>query len=299
MALDRARIVAAGVDWTTTTSSPGNGANLLWGLGERLVSLDETEGQHPTRWHGHGYVGWSTSHVAFGSRLDGTYLRLSAQKSRDHWREAVTAAENCTRIDLAVDVHLDNPVASVARELYSENCPGLRHGGRPPGKKLVIDTNGGSTCYFGARSSARFGRVYDKGRETKTLPAGLWWRWELEHKAECAAAAGDGMVASAAPHSTALSAVVSWFRQRGTAPPCQLTESANYIGNRNTPDDERLLHWLSVGVRPTVSKLTDRLGLVRVLHALGIPLRSAVDADGVEHTLEEARQCPQRDRFTK
>lgn len=51
---------------------------------------------------------------------------------------------------------------------------------------VVTGSSGGKTVYLGSRSSSRFVRVYDKGIETGSLPAGQWVRYEAVFRAEVA-----------------------------------------------------------------------------------------------------------------
>jgi DNA relaxase NicK len=151
-------------------------------------------------------------------------------------------------------------------------------------KRLVMDTRGGQTLYFGARSSERFGRLYDKGIESKSHKAGLRWRWEVEAKETAARMFADGLKTTASPESYVQGVVAGFFWSRAGVRLAQLEPSGFHKTEHPEPSSARLLHWLASGVRPTVAKLTKVYGRERVLHALGIPLKSAVD--GPEHTDE-------------
>ena len=277
-ALYRSTTASAHVDWLTVTTHRSGSDDALWDLGNRLCTSPEAEQQLATRWHGHGYQGMSIEGVAYGARADGCYLRLSGSQSAQHWLEALTAAENCSRIDLAVDTHFNLPVTSLVDELYVETPKKSGHGGRPPMKRVVKDTRGGQTLYFGARTSERFGRLYDKGVESKSHSAGQRWRWELEAKERAARGFADGLARAESPTSYIQGAVASFFYSRAGVTLGEIDESFKCFEAPNAPRGEELLHWLAIGVRPTVAKLTQVYGRERVLHALGIPLRSAVDS---------------------
>lgn len=294
-----ARVHAVGVDWLTATASTGERGDLLWQVGQRLLVQSQSEGEFPTRWHAHGYEGWSVPHVALGARGDGTYLRLSGHKCRDQWKEAVGAAEHRTRTDLAVDVHLAPPMPLFTRERYSDALHKPSKGGRPTKKSLTINSDGGSTLYIGSRTSEGFGRLYDKGRETGTLPAGQWWRWELEAKQGLAEWVVDQLRASEEPEKRMLSIVSQWFTERGARGLPAYSDAAFYKGNREMSTAEQQLQWLATGVRPTVARLVSKLGAERVAAALGLTLSRAVrePIPAVAPLGEEP--CQQPDRSTR
>ena len=120
------------------------------------------------------------------------------------------------------------------------------------------------------------GRLYDKGRETNTLPEGMWWRWEIEYKAESAVALAHAALTAEQPRRFFAQTVATFFRDRfAVAPPIE-GRSAIHNWCAEPTSDERLLSWLARGVRPTVARLIERLGQDRVTFSLGLPVRSAV-----------------------
>lgn len=276
-AIRSSTVFSQSIDWLTVTAKDDERASTLWDLGNRLCDASGHEQEPTTRWHAHGYVGFSGSHWSFGQRLDGVCLRLSGPKSSEHWLEALTAAENCSRIDLAVDTQFDPVMPSLVQQLYVKSSHTVVHGGRPPMRRLVADTNGGATCYFGSRASERFARVYDKGVESKTQPKGRWFRWELEAKDGWARALAAGMLAAERPAIALRATVAAFFRRRAGVHIPGSGGVEIYNLPPETPSDLKLLHWLSTGVRPTVQRLTAIYGRERVLTALGIPPKSAVD----------------------
>lgn len=284
-ALYASTVASPHVDWLTVTSARQGSGDALWDLGFRLCASGEEKGELPTAWHGHGYRGAHIDGVAYGARADGCYLRLSGGESAEHWLEAITAAEHCSRIDLAVDTHFNFPVTSLVDELYVENAHKSRHGGRPPMRRVVKDTRGGQTLYFGARTSERFGRLYDKGIESKSHGAGRRWRWELEAKEGCARTIAAGLVRAPSSSNYIQGAVASFFYDRAHVTLGEISPSFRFSEAPKAPRAAELLHWLAIGVRPTVAKLVKVYGRQRVLHALGLPLKSAVD--GPESTYDD------------
>jgi hypothetical protein len=273
----KCKVTNASVDWLSVTAATKERREALWSLGERLLHQDKLEGEHTPRWHAHGYSGWCGSHVAIGTREDGVHLRLSAHKSADHWSQALAAAENCSRLDFAVDCELSSPMTALSRQIYRDAGHIRPETGRPPKRSLIVSGDGGSTVYIGARASEQMGRVYDKGIESKTKPCGSWWRWEVEYKGDRSFAMGKALQAIDEPAVFICATVASWFRSRAHH---TFTTSAGpiiYNGGREPTGTDQQLQWLARGVRPTVASLVDRVGLERVLSALGLPSQSVVN----------------------
>ncbi len=265
-------------DWCSTTALTPDAQRAQWDLGVMLLNASEHEGEHATRWHAHGYSGWSCPGVALGVRPDSVHLRLSSLKAAQNWKRAVTTAENCTRFDTAVDLQFEAPVIGLARDSYVKCATHRVSNGRPPSRRLIVSGDGGSTFYTGSRASERMGRLYDKGVESGTLPAGRWWRWEVEFKGDSAAAAALEGARADDPELLFDRVTTTFFRERGAVapPPGESSKICNLCPD--VPTDERLLSWLATGVRPTVARLIERLGPERVTFSLGLSLTSAVVA---------------------
>lgn len=274
----KCKVSGASVDWLTVTSSPGDKADSLWKLGNRVLNRGQREGQYTTRWHANGYSGHAQPHCSFGSREDGTCLVLRSFEAADHWKEALSAAENCSRLDLAVDCQLKLPVTSLASQIYRDVAHVPPMNGRPPQRRLIVSGEGGSTVYIGSRASEQMGRVYDKGVEQKALPAGLWWRWEVEYKGSRSYAIANTLPAIELCEVFIMATVATWFRQRSLHSFTSSTVGIVCNGPREPSSAEQSLQWLARGVRPTVQRLVDLVGRERVLSALGLTPQSAVPA---------------------
>jgi len=208
------RPIGASVDWITLTATDAGRGSDLWAIGERLLREDDGVGNRPLPWQMKGYRGWHSPHVRMGSRPGGVLLSLSSQKSGDNWRDAFAAAENCSRLDLAVDVRSDPPVHAIALDIYRQMGHRPLRNGRPSSSRLILGSDGGSTVYIGSRQSDFFGRVYDKGVEQQTHRRSEWWRWELEVKGRSAKVLAH-QVSSVDVESVAIGCIVAgWFRRR-------------------------------------------------------------------------------------
>jgi DNA relaxase NicK len=273
----KCKVVNASVDWLTCTSSTRDAQAALWNVGKRMLHRGESEGQDTARWHANGYSGWSNGSVSLGARPDGCILRVSGQQASYQWQECIRAAENCSRLDLAVDCQLDTPVTALSREIYRDAGHVRPKSGRIPKRRLIVSSDGGSTVYIGARASEQFGRVYDKGIESKSLLGGLWWRWEVEYKGKSAWAQAHRLLASDDHSVLAMATVAQWFRARTTHSYTRSSVAFSALLSREPTTIERKLSWLSAAVRPTVQTLVERVGRERVLAALGLLPQSAVE----------------------
>lgn len=267
---------SADIDWITLTAKTNGLSDGLWRVGERFLCDNERVGYVPTRWQANGYRGWCSEGVRLGARSEGCIVSLSGLKCGENWHEAFTTAEHCSRLDLAVDVYLDPEMPTLTRDCYESLLHVPPGNGRPAKRTLIVNSDGGSTLYIGSRTSDRFARLYDKGIEQKTHPAGKWWRLELEIKGNSSHPAAEQLAAAEIHNAVCLATVADYFQQRaGVIIPHADTLAVRYCQRAPTTIERRLL-WLSHQVRGTVLELTREVGRRRVLDALGI-LQSAVE----------------------
>lgn len=124
-------------------------------------------------------------------QLPGESLAIMGGAARlDAIRELVAMGFQATRLDVAVDFVGEgvNLVAAVQEACRAGQLTGARVW--RPDDEFTSDGRMTQHCVRlgrrGRDGSGRFVRCYDKGLETKTLPAGEWQRWECEFSGECA-----------------------------------------------------------------------------------------------------------------
>ena|SRR5215831_12156411 len=269
------RSIHASVDWITCTATvEGSGAS-MYAIGDGFLRENERVGEDLAPWQMKGYRGWSAGQTRVGSRPSGSILSISGTECSKNWRDALAASENCSRLDLAVDSYFNPVVTDLAVNLYKNSRHVAHSQGRPTSSRLILASDGGSTAYFGARVSERFGRVYDKGIEQKTHGRGEWWRWELELKGGLAQRVSHELSGLEDESCELLSIVADFFRKKtGYSLPADTPRVVRHESPQS-PSSTQSLHWLSQQVRPTVQRLLSRGKLEEVLFALGIP-QSAV-----------------------
>jgi hypothetical protein len=280
------KVVAVGCDWVTVTSTTKGGRETLWELGHRCLDRLKAKDEQSSRWHGNGYSGFKARGCTLGVRGDSVILRLSSSEAAQQWREAASTGENLTRLDLAVDVEHDVPVTSLGLDVYRSAGHVPLRNGRPPSRSRFVDGKGGQTTYIGSRSSEQFGRLYDKGVERRSRGPGQWWRWEVEFKGSHASTLARHLTAVQGSTRVIHSVVSRWFMERSGFAPPGVTTPVKYFVVAEPSTDEKRLHWLATGVRPTVSILIERLGRARVLTALGISPESRSCGTPLHKTLQ-------------
>ncbi len=266
----------AGVDWLTVTAKEHDARHMLWYATERLKGVFMRAGEEVLPWKFKGYAGFKIGSMRWGSREDSDIGILSGTDAYEHWFRFGVAAENCTRIDLAVTTTLSERWKGLAKGYYEWHARGNARPDVPNlGFTLIQNTHGGETVYVGSRTSRQFGRIYDKGAEQKKEElTGYQWRYEVEYKKPLAGPvlkALLSMVRDGDLPGAMRSSVHNWFAERdcppifeGAGPMLELETEARVTS------DEVKLWWLSSQVCPSVQKLVDRGRLDDVVKALGL-----------------------------
>lgn len=144
------------------------------------------QGTEIVPWSFKGYKGWRTEGVGVASRDGGTLISMSSGVASASWRTIVPLSGKPTRLDLQTTLTLKSPTPSFGPWLTRLTPTGLPfRQGRRTGS--VMCASGRSyTGTMGSRQSERMVRVYDKGVEDDSHPAGQRWRVEAEFKGSAA-----------------------------------------------------------------------------------------------------------------
>jgi hypothetical protein len=265
-------VLAAGVDWLTCTAAEPARAELLKAVGWATVYGEAEAGNDLRPWSWKGYDGITSGGASVGARMDGTIVRLSSECAAEHWMGAVQLANHVSRLDLAVTVRMES-AANPAKEAYELARIHLsERRGRRVQKASHIETwSEGETAYLGSRQSARFGRLYNKGLESKEERYRDCWRWEVEYKGDTATAIAGEMAQCGDSSEPTLAYVWDTFSKWGV-PPVWGKHAEVPMGTlgRTATDDDRRLIWLYTQVRPAIDRLIRRGKRAAVLDALGL-----------------------------
>jgi DNA relaxase NicK len=187
-----------------------------------------------------------------------TLLSLAGHFAQRYFDQVAAINAKATRIDLAVDVLLDATFLAATKayaRLVSDTEREVRDGYKSK-FCLLTGSDKGSTLYLGRRSSAHFGRLYDKGIESETEKAGLLWRYEVEYKQAAANPAFLAVNYSCDRNDLILGLVYRHFVDRGVKPLFHTDSRPGHL-QRETTEKTHLasLNWLAAQVRPTVGRL--------------------------------------------
>lgn len=282
-------LVEAHVDWITVTAGTGEGGPRLLDYGGALLASEREKGNFGRATNFEGYHGTQSTHLFVGWRLDGTCIRLGGGLARARWRDVVEQATNVTRLDLAVTVKRTPPDDDLART-YWNSLPAARTGaGRPTDYTLLQSRLGGQTLYCGSRASERFGRIYDKYRESKGhYPEGSW-RFEIEYKGQAAKEVSAYLRGFADLGARIAGIVERRFFEWGIITPwsdVKYSWCETYIPPKT--DNESRMKWLREQVRLSIEKMATGYTADEIRLALGLQFGTA-EATAVYETLMEQR----------
>lgn len=218
------------------------------------------------RWGFNGYLGHRCGPAAWGAGYNGLILQVEGAGA-EKLRSLQPYYDNVARLDVQVTIWYDNDRENLARELapaidrYRKSLP---H--RPFEMELRHGYGRGDTLYLGSRKSARYHRIYDKGR-SPNAGEGYQnaWRFEVELKDSHGAGPWEGRGGNVPSADYWAAIVVREFASRGVElPRClpgALAPEARVPRGKTTA--ERRLHWLVNQVAPCIERI----------RAAGVPQR--------------------------
>lgn len=270
-----------GVDWLTMTSKLETSGKAWWSLFEAYASIVQGEEPPPKDFSNGFYSGKRLSSLSWGCSPELGYIIIaSGETANEIWADAYPAAHRVTRVDLCFDLQVDAPMslANSSYRLVDEANSNLK---RKYG--LFLNNHGGSTFYVGSRHSQQYGRLYDKGIQSKRADKGLLWRYEVEYKKPLA----DLVLKSYADmgpqeRSVAIVDTVSdWFRERGALVPYDTGNQHIMMvsAEKKITTFDRKMNWLRTQVRPTVKQLVEAGLGKEVVDCLLLPVSDHTKTD--------------------
>jgi DNA relaxase NicK len=268
--------VYAAVDWLTLTTEPGDDAQAAYEIARELAGEALGEGDELRAWSSHGYKGFSAPHVRYGAKGDEALVELSGHVADRYWKQLLPYARNVSRLDTCVDVTHASPVSGLAEQAYHAPAVALRPGMPTVRKYLYAGTDGGSTCYVGAPSSDRRGRLYDKHVESGgEFPPGTW-RYEVQERRHMGRATARALDGTDDVRGAIAAHVCSFFSKRGVVPWFQSDcRDLSSQPRRSSPDVLQFVNWLHLQVAPGIRRWSNRGHTAAILAALEL------DASGV------------------
>lgn len=258
MPIQSPEIISAAVDWITVTSSTPDHTEYLLGEGHRLLQQEVRNGATEQKSGFQGYTGRAAGSVFWGLRKDGALLRHSGPGAHSTCELLDWARVKATRVDVQVTARYGeyhDDLAARTSQLVSERQK-MDDPRVPPSPDFRKRHGRGDEFRVGARSSPRYGRLYDKWRESGEDWAKYAWRWECEFKKMVAPATVLTLARHGWSPEACASVVNAQWRAWHLNPPWRggALPVAGSIGRRDS-DPERVLRWLKTQVAPAVEKL--------------------------------------------
>lgn len=264
--------VEAGIDWITWIDRPGSENSEAMRFGRELVRQQERKGSKVIPLRIEGYSGLQAEGCAYGSRKDTNYLRLSGSLAESHWRALCSLTGNPSRLDVQTTWLLNSSDKRLGtRCLSARSTTQSRPQGRPLKRTCSRDSLGLWLGTVGTRTGRRYLRIYDKGIEARTHPAGFRWRFELEAKQSLARGLWNEL-STCSDHT-------KWCRDvlERTVLACgaSLPTRSNQKLPLLPPEEQRELasveatkRWLAASVKPSVERLLRVVPVDEILEIL-------------------------------
>ena len=217
-----------------------------------------------------GFSGWRAGEVQFGKREDEVIVRLSGQLAHTNWRKFYALANNTSRLDLEVTTRTISAAHTrIVRHLKQAKRWAAKRK-KPPFVGRYSANDGAETVYLNRRVSDAFGRVYDKGRESKLAMYDNCVRYEVEFKGRRAGEVAAQLYLQESESAEVCGRVARFVTDRGLLLPTDFKVGVHSGLHRSASDCDRKLAWMLMSVRPSVIALIRNNRLDEVLKALSL-----------------------------
>ena len=249
-------VVSAGVDWITCTGETWNSKERVGAMATALLDDGMLMGQKLFRQSRSGYHLSCIDGIQWGSGTRGWMVCLHGELARKHWMTFYVYAKNCSRIDVQTTVRYKNYHPGIIQDMYQS-------GQKEVGNKwlnhatLILNTKKGSTLYYGSRTSAQFGRIYDKAKRSngeELFDNSI--RFEVEYKKPLSGQVAAWLCDKSPDMAGITDHVLTWFSERGINCPRVFSTADNAIQfPKGGKGIEEKLAWLKKSIAPTYKQL--------------------------------------------
>jgi len=266
----RLDFVESGIDYITCTETGKGKSGKLMIPAERIMRAEARQGNEIKGWRMEGFSGFRCGQIEVGQRHDGTIVRMSGSCANDNWKRVFAVATNCSRLDLQTTYRPDLDVEKFIRR----NLRAMLKWSNADKQRACVDyrfnNRKGTTIYSGERTSARFLRMYDKGKESREAWYSGCVRLEAELKAKLAQSIALQLFRSKELQPTIIAGVRQCFSERGAVRLSCSKSLLEFTVRRKRSDRDRYLTWLKEAVRPGVQKIVAAGDIDEVLLALDL-----------------------------
>lgn len=270
-------IIEQGCDWLRGTTSDSNKYMSMLALFEAAYIDDAARGAVRRSRSMLGYDGESFEHGFIGSRNDGYMLQISGGLADEYLRQFLALDLNITRIDVQCTIQFEEYLGGYGKqELVNAEANRVQNPQEYSKAKLrLLDGRGeGDTVQVGRRVSDKWGRLYDKEKESGQDIYERCWRYEIEYKGEPAKHVAALIRKNCRPEVLG-SIVATQFAKWGFDVSSLTTSRVQLFEyRRSSYDKDRTLSWFAKQVAPAVSKLLrSGVQLSEILTCLGLTER--------------------------
>ena len=260
-----------GVDYYTGTCADEKRARIIQDKAALFIMQEHAAGNEKRNWGMYGYEGFHCGGVAVGTRHDGTIVRLSGPTAQAQWSKFFKLCDNVSRLDVQATMRWSLPSQTmIARHFRS--AMRLHRLGRVRRKITMLRSSDSSaTIYLGKRQSDRFGRIYQKDRESGLDHYQDAVRYELELKGDLAAQTARDLHSHSSPGEFSYGTVRKYYGDVGVRLP-KLSDRhlALTCASRTLSDRQSRRRWLERSVKPAVQALLAYGDLPFIIEALGL-----------------------------
>lgn len=264
-------ILDARIDWISAYARRSTKADELRELAKASLGAEEKAGDKRKPWTFHAFRGEICGSWRYGEGESGTIIQVSGKEASLFPKAIAELSDHWARVDYCVTILDENAVLKPTLSLWQEFGRENEQQARPTRASLLQINDGSSTLYRGSRSSARFGRVYDKYRESNgAYPEGSW-RWEFEAKRHIAKEERERWLTKHWGPEYAMGAVQLAWKRWGIGVPWRADQLPAWRPEtKHQREADRLLEWLRTSVRPSVGWVLGRRTRAEVMDALGL-----------------------------
>ena len=274
-----------GVDWITGV---GLDPNTAWSMSQwasEMLTVELRKGNIRKSWGMAGFNGIACGQVQYGERNDEVIVRLSSEAAACSWRKLYQLSSSVTRLDVQVTVWSKLRPRNVVRNCHRKALRRSASLKRGPSVRLITSNDGSDTVYLGSRLSDVFGRIYNKGAESKLKYYEGAVRYEVQFQRKLVNVAVRRLAAKQNERDGVTEQVSGFFEARG----CRLGILGEGIVNRlprSRTDTRRRLEWLGKAVRGSAQLLVSHGLGDEMLDQLGL----YISADGKLEVLDHVGQ---------
>lgn len=253
------KVSYAGVDWITMTTKEEKYGRKWWDIYAAYRKQKEIEGGKAQQFHNGWYAGERIEKLRWGHNPNIGYIMVASGRDAERlYQRFQPTKSKVTRLDLCFDFIFSDK-QNLAEKLYKGLQEGVKN--RQRKSSLFRNSSGGATLYIGSRQSDQFGRLYDKGVQSKTNVPGKHWRAEVEYKKPRSGNINRSLyeVSRDDRENKICDTVAEWFADRNAElfPSRGTFNTLHYSVEARQTTADRKLAWLRTQVAPSVRQLVE------------------------------------------